>query len=318
MVDSGTINSDASKISSLFSKYTSEISNLSSSSVWEGDSKNNAMSQMNNFVSEFQSPIKSQLQTLSTAVEKYKTYKSKKEELESTKNSRNSAKSANPEADVSSYDSKINTLENELKTLKSEIEQSLSKVSSAKINVTTSSISVDTGGFSVGNFVYYRQGDYKNRYGSHGTISSSGCGPTSMAMVLTALLGKKVSPVEAASYSVKHGYRGSNGTSWGFFGSISKAYGLNCVQGSGNSSDIMSALRQGKMVVASMRPGHFTKGGHFIVLRGIDKNGKIIVADPAKPARNGAWDANLVIRECKQSFAISGGSSGGNKTTVKF
>ena len=318
MVDSGTIKGDASKISSLFSKYSSEIGNLSSNSVWEGDSKNNAISQMKNFVSEFQSPISNQLETLSGAVEKYKTYKEKKEELERTKQSKSSALSADPKADVSSYDSKINTLETELKTLKSEIEQALSTVASAKINVTTSNISVDTGGFSVGNFVYYRQGDYKQAYGWHGTISSAGCGPTSMAMVLTALLGKKISPVEAANYSAKHGYRASFGTSWGFFGSMAKAYGLDCVQGSGNSSDIMSALKQGKLVVASMKPGHFTKGGHFIVLRGIDKNGKIIVADPAKPARNGSWDANIVINECKQSFAISGGTSGGKKTTVQF
>lgn len=43
---------------------------------------------------------------------------------------------------------------------------------------------------------------------------------------------------------------------------------------------MQEALSQGKLVVASMGPGTFTRGGHFIVLTGITDDGKIKVNDP--------------------------------------
>lgn len=317
MVDSGTVNSDSSTISSLFSSYSSETGNLSSSSVWEGESKNNAMNQMKNFVSEFSSPISTQMQSFSQALDKYKTYKQKKRELESTRTSRSNARAANPEADLSSYDSKINSLESELRTLKSNIESSLSSVSSKKLNVTSTTINIDTGSYQIGNFVYYSQGNYKNAYGSHGTISTSGCGPTSVAMVLSTLLGKKITPVETAKYSVSHGYRGSNGTDWGLFPSISKAYGVNCTKTKVNSSNIKSALESGQLLICSMKPGHFTNGGHFIVLKGT-KDGKVTVADPNCNKHSGSWPISTIVKECKGMWAFSGGSSTQQTKSVTF
>ena len=55
-----------------------------------------------------------------------------------------------------------------------------------------------------------------------------------------------------------------------------------------------------------MSKGHFTSGGHFIVLRGV-KDGKIMVADPASRSRSEKlWDLSLIISE-----ASSGRDSGG-------
>ena len=36
-----------------------------------------------------------------------------------------------------------------------------------------------------------------------------------------------------------------------------------------------------------MAKGHFTSNGHFIVLRGITEDGKVLVADPASYKRSG-------------------------------
>ena len=49
---------------------------------------------------------------------------------------------------------------------------------------------------------------------------------------------------------------------------------------------IVDALASGELVVAIMGPGHFTKSGHFIVLRGVTADGKILVADPASISRS--------------------------------
>ena len=58
---------------------------------------------------------------------------------------------------------------------------------------------------------------------------------------------------------------------------------------------IVDALSEGKLVVAIMSKGHFTSGGHFIVLRGV-KDGKIMVADPASYSRSEQlWDLSIIV-----------------------
>lgn len=44
-----------------------------------------------------------------------------------------------------------------------------------------------------------------------------------------------------------------------------------------------------------MAKGHFTSGGHFIVLRGVTAEGKILVADPASIDRsNQEWELSII------------------------
>lgn len=124
--------------------------------------------------------------------------------------------------------------------------------------------------------VYYSQEDskwkgvmYSNHRDPKQNIGSSGCGPTCMAMVITNLRGTVVLPPETAQYSLDHGFRSyDDGTEWGYYGSIAARYNLRCEQ-TADWDDVKLALSQpGRMVIASMRPGHFTQGGHYIVLHG--------------------------------------------------
>ena len=63
---------------------------------------------------------------------------------------------------------------------------------------------------------------------------------------------------------------------------------------------IVDALSEGKLVVAIMSKGHFTSGGHFIVLRGV-KDGKIMVADPASYSRSEQlWDLSIIVNEASR------------------
>jgi len=129
--------------------------------------------------------------------------------------------------------------------------------------------------------VYFSQEDpaWKNiMYSNHGdksqTIGSSGCGPTAMAMVISTLTGKKVTPVEMCEFAVKNNYRTyDNGTAWGFFGAAAKEYDIKCVQ-TDDFSKVKEALSDGKhIVIASMGKGHFTQGGHFVVLTSVETKG---------------------------------------------
>ena len=51
-----------------------------------------------------------------------------------------------------------------------------------------------------------------------------------------------------------------------------------------------------------MTRGHFTNGGHFIVLRGVTMDGQVLVADPNGRDRSlVAWDPQLLLDELSPS-----------------
>ncbi|PJI06585.1 MULTISPECIES: 3D domain-containing protein [Clostridium] len=151
-------------------------------------------------------------------------------------------------------------------------------------------------GFS-GEIPLFRQTDARwasQPYGQ-GNIGTSGCGPTSFAMIISGLSGKlgswdkngdgMLDPGEAATYAIASGYNSSTGegTSWGLFDNSSTSqFGINSsneIEPS-NYSYVYDQLKEGNPVVASMHAGHFTKGGHFIVLTGVDTDGQVLINDP--------------------------------------
>lgn len=69
---------------------------------------------------------------------------------------------------------------------------------------------------------------------------------------------------------------------------------------------ILDALADGKLVVALMTKGHFTKSGHFIVLRGVQDE-KILVADPASYQRSQkTWDLSIILNEASRRAGAGG------------
>lgn len=140
--------------------------------------------------------------------------------------------------------------------------------------------------------VDYKQGD--RRWGSvvytscgnkKQTIANSGCGPTSMADIMATWIDRNITPREMCKYAVDHGYRTRNsGTAWGFFQSIAKAYGFTGFVQTKSMATARAALKNGAFVVASMGPGYWTKGGHFICLWKTDET-YMYANDPASSSR---------------------------------
>lgn len=148
----------------------------------------------------------------------------------------------------------------------------------------------------------------KMPYGNS-TIGRGGCGPTSMAMVVTGLTRSIVSPVEMAYLSAGNGYKVSEGTRWDFFAFAASRYGLKVKQATpSNYGEMLEALKNGNPVIASVGPGHFTSNGHFIVLVAIDQDG-IVVNDPYDPydKKNKSWDPRIIISEASQYFIVEKG-----------
>lgn len=159
---------------------------------------------------------------------------------------------------------------------------------------------------------YYSQLDSRwadLMYGTSSTIGAAGCGPTSMAIVITTLLGVEHTPMELAQWSVENGYRcEGNGSYHSLIPNAAKEYGLAC-EGVGKEEvdKIVEALTSGKLVVAIMGEGTFTSNGHFIVLRGITSDGKVLVADPASFSRSEKeWKLSLIIEEARSNASAGG------------
>lgn len=159
--------------------------------------------------------------------------------------------------------------------------------------------------------VYYNQLDERWAEAPYGAdrIGTHGCGPTAMAIVISSLTGENVDPVYMANWSNQNGYcvKGK-GSAHALIPAAAEAFGLSC-SGCTRSEPqrIVDALARGDLVVALMTKGHFTNGGHFIVLRGVTEDGKILVADPASTKRsNQTWDLSLIVNETHKSAAAGG------------
>ena len=166
-------------------------------------------------------------------------------------------------------------------------------------------------GVDLDGLTYFNQLDERwanEMYGKTDTIGVAGCGPTALAIAISNLTGDETDPVEVAEWSYENGYvcEGS-GSYISLIPNAAEHFGLSVEKlGKSNAEELVEHLEDGKMIIAIMGAGHFTNTGHFIVLRGVTDDGKILVADPVSYNRSTmAWDISTILKEVKN--AGSGG-----------
>lgn len=207
-----------------------------------------------------------------------------------------------------------NTVESEVEQDSSAIEEEPEEDDSSEAD-TNNSISGSAGFYGTyalltqpngSNFIYYDQTwpAYANHpYGAN-TIGGYGCGPTSMAMVVSNLTGTVVTPDKMGDWAYNNGYFiNYRGTAYGLFPAASAAYGINCTTASIYDKEaVVSALKAGKLVLTIVGPGDFTVGRHFLLIRGITEDGKLLLGDSGKYENSlQPWDYYRVINQ------VSGG-----------
>ena len=132
---------------------------------------------------------------------------------------------------------------------------------------------------SLGDYVgltYYNQTDSRWRYHQYSsigdrsqTIGTSGCGPTSTAMVVTAIKGT-ITPDTMGDLFVQYGYRSANnGTYWSAFRWVADVFDIG-YQECSSLDTAVDLVRNNNYVICSVGNGLFTTGGHFIVIVGIE------------------------------------------------
>lgn len=150
--------------------------------------------------------------------------------------------------------------------------------------------------------VYYCQSDEEWAEQLFGTdpIGPYGCGPTAMAMVVASMTDTQTDPAVMAAWAADNGYWARRSGSYhSIVQGAAQAFGLEVQSLSEHTVEQMyQELSRGHVLVALMGPGHFTSGGHFIVLRGMTLTGDILVADPNSLERSlELWDPQLILDE---------------------
>lgn len=129
------------------------------------------------------------------------------------------------------------------------------------------------------------QGDYRTIIlyynGMAKSVATSGCGATSVSMVVAYLTGNvEQNPYLLFCEAVDAGKYHGNGLSHDTLRWLADAYDVKTRWIANDAESIIAALEEGKPVIAHMGEGIFTQRGHYIVLRGLTEDGKVLVNDP--------------------------------------
>lgn len=167
---------------------------------------------------------------------------------------------------------------------------------------------------SIDGVTVYNQEDQKwasKPYGTS-TVKSSGCGPTAMATIITALTGKSVTPIETVTYAnEKNIYVPGQGSSWSLAPILAEHWGLKSKNITNSVVEINKVLQAGGMVITSgTGKAPFTSAGHYIAIRGVTSSGKWLVADS-----NGSTGQNNSKKEWEPTD-ILGTANAGNIVAI--
>lgn len=172
-----------------------------------------------------------------------------------------------------------------------------------------------------GDVPLFLQWDRRWGYRQYGKemIGLTGCGPTSLAMVIKHFdKNADITPYDVAKYSQENGYVSKdNFTSWKLFETGLRKYDLESRDVVPVEAKMKRALDNGQILLASVKPGVFTQRGHIIVIKGYDSNGDFLINDPNSIINtNKTWSYDELKNEIRKIWAISqiGGSDNNEGT----
>lgn len=150
----------------------------------------------------------------------------------------------------------------------------------------------------------YFQTDYPDEMYGSGSISSSGCSVTCLAMVASYLTDHEYLPDELARY---FGGAAENNIERLEMGAEAMKLPWKKLE---NFHRALDALKEGQLVVALMESDSlFTDNQHFVVLTGFNEEGRIMVHDPYEPNYE-KWDLKRAFRDGFTEGDICRGFSG--------
>ena len=152
------------------------------------------------------------------------------------------------------------------------------------------------------------KGTYKDNPYWGGTISSSGCGPTSLAILASGLTDLNYTPADVArEMNEKFG-----GTSPEYLKQQMDSMGMPAeFKYSATAEEIQNNLRNGKVMLVCVNPGKFTKVGHLMAVVDINEQGQVYLSNPSSDTLNGWFDVNDIAgANCAYIVTTDAGAAG--------
>lgn len=161
---------------------------------------------------------------------------------------------------------------------------------------------------SLGPLIYYSQCDTRWKdylYGGSDPIEQYGCGPTTIAMLVSSFTDEPLTPPEAADWAAANGlHSAGNGSLHSLIPTALSAYGFTVESVKDRSVEhVSSLLEQGNILVALMGRGTFTDNGHFLLITERVDDQTVRIADPnsyENSTKN--WQLSQLLSELKHNY----------------
>ena len=153
----------------------------------------------------------------------------------------------------------------------------------------------------------YRQfeGSYSNNHYWNGTVHSDGCGPSSIAILASGILGSTLNPGDVAAQM--------NMTSYETLKNEMVSLGMENVEVVQNPSAemIQENLRNGKVMLVSVNSNtQFTGNRHIMAILDINTDGQVYIGNPGSSTKYGWYDISEIMRGCNYIVVTDAGAAG--------
>lgn len=161
---------------------------------------------------------------------------------------------------------------------------------------------------TLGPLIYYSQRDSRWNnylYGGSDPIEDYGCGPTTVAMLISSFTSEEITPPEMADWAVENGqFSRGNGSFHSLIPKALSAYGFVVESVKDRSVEHVSALLgEGNILVALMGRGTFTDNGHFILITDLLDDQTVRIADPNSYENSTKkWQLSQLLSELKKTY----------------
>ena len=144
------------------------------------------------------------------------------------------------------------------------------------------------------NFYKQYDKDWAGVSGNGATVAKNGCGPTSIANVVSVLVDSAVTPATVFEYMAAHKYvSGMYGSTWNGITQTLKHFGITKFRVTSSADAAKKAIKAGHWVIGVVTYSRWTSGGHFIVLYDLNSKDCCQISDSASSSdarqKNGPW-----------------------------